>query len=253
MATAEAGTIYLALADLTGHGVPGSLLSVICQNALNDAKADRDEPAPSAVLDSMNERFAQFFGFGHCQELSDGMSISLCAFDPPQLALTFADPYQSIYIIEKGEVTRLKGDRITIGIGLPKSTQARYSDHRIPWAEGIMLYLFSDGFIDQFGGPEGRKYNSWPFHKLFASSSDIPIAHQHRMILSEFQNWRGALDQVDDVMALGIRVRRTMDTALDHAQQPDLGGSVPSAQLATAPSLCGMRSDGTCSSQASWW
>ena len=175
--------------------------------------ADRDEPAPSAVLDSMNERFAQFLGLGHGQRLSNGMSISLCAFDPRQLALTFAGSYQPIYIIEKGEVTRLKGDRITIGIGLPKSTQARYSDHRIPWAEGIMLYLFSDGFIDQFGGPDRRKYNSWPFRKLLARSSDNSIAHQHRTILDPFQNWRGALDQVDDVMALGIRARRTMATA----------------------------------------
>ena len=206
--------IYFALADCTGHGVPASLLSVICHNALNDAMADLREPAPSAILERVNERFSHFFGTGYGQGLSDGMSISLCAYDPHDLTLTFAGSFQSIYVVDNGEVVRLKGDRIPIGGGLPLSDQGRFVDHEHRLADGSMIYLFSDGYIDQFGGPDGRKLNSKLFRALLGQLSRVPIGHQHRQILNAFNSWKGPLEQVDDVMVLGIRARKVTAAAM---------------------------------------
>jgi len=208
--------IYFAVADCTGHGVPASLMSVMFHHAMNEVVKDMRLPSPARILERVNENCAMFFGTDHGIRLGDGMSISLCMYDPDALILTFAGSFQSIFVLNEGELVRIKGDRIHIGAGLKELNNKRFSDHRMQLADGAMIYLFSDGFVDQFGGEAGRKLNAGNFKKLLAQAQSIPIAHQHKYFQDAFRSWKGPHDQVDDVMLLGVRAARTAQLPLAH-------------------------------------
>lgn len=205
--------VYFAVADCTGHGVPACLLSVMCHNALNDAMADLVDPLPSAVLERVSGRFAYLLGGTHDPATSDGMSISLCCFDPMTNTLSFSGSFQSIYVLQGGRMERIKGDRAFIGGDRNTRPQAGFTDRHVQVMEDMTVYLFSDGFADQFGGAAGRKLTSAGFQEVLAHTGQAPIAHQHRLLHEAFTSWKGAQEQVDDVMVLGIRLGKAARAA----------------------------------------
>jgi serine phosphatase RsbU (regulator of sigma subunit) len=199
---------YFAVADCTGHGVPASLMSVMFHHALNEAVKDLRHPSPAAILEHVNGSCAWLYGAEHGIHPGDGMSISLCMVDPHTLTLTFAGSLQSIFIHANGELHRIKGARRSIGAGLKDMGYERFQDHQVQLGHGDMVYLFSDGFADQFGGEQGRKFNAGNFKRLLAHAARLPLAHQHKFFMDTFQAWKGAHDQVDDVMVMGVQLRR---------------------------------------------
>jgi serine phosphatase RsbU (regulator of sigma subunit) len=200
--------IYFAVADCTGHGVPASLMSVMFHHAMNAVVKEMRLPTPARILERVKESSMGFLGNENGIPLGDGMSISLCMYDPATLTLTFSGSFQSIFILNEGELIRVKGDRIFIGAAGRDHPSARFVDHHVELAEGAMVYLCSDGFADQFGGEAGRKFSAGNFRKLLAQAEGIPIAHQHKYFQDAFSSWKGGLEQVDDVMLLGIRATR---------------------------------------------
>lgn len=197
--------VLFALADCTGHGVPASLLTVMCHNALDDALEVLEEPLPCLLLDRVNEAFMEIAPSNEEQHLGDGMTIALCSYDPIDRSLVFAGSFQSIFLVDAGEIHRIDGD--TVFLSVVSGERAGYfKDRYLQLDEGAMIYLLSDGFQDQFGGPSGRKMMRSRVAQLLLEASALETDAQGVFLTERFDDWKGSYEQVDDVLVLGIKV-----------------------------------------------
>lgn len=192
-------TILFAAADCTGHGVPGAMVSVVCHNAMNRAVREFGLSEPGKILDKTNELVEETF-IKSDEEVKDGMDIALCSLTGN--TLQYAGAHNPLWIIRNGEIIETKADKQPIG---------SFNEHR-PSATNTFelqpndsLYIFSDGFVDQFGGEKGKKYKARAFRELLLSVQDQPMAEQKMFIEDTFEKWRGELEQVDDVCVIGVR------------------------------------------------
>ena len=161
--------VLLAAVDCTGHGVPGAFVSMVGNNVLNQISKVYTNPA--SILNNLHIMSSKVLRKGREDEpLRDGMDIGLCLIDQKNLSIEFSGAHSQCYIVRNGELFQLKGDRFSIG-----STQAylkSYTNHSFDLKEGDAIYLFSDGYADQFGGPRNKKYLIKKFReKLIGSSS----------------------------------------------------------------------------------
>jgi serine phosphatase RsbU (regulator of sigma subunit) len=202
--------VLFAVADCTGHGVPASLLSVMCHNALNEALGALDEPLPCLLLERINELFSQFMVSGQDGGFGDGMTIALCSFDAEMRRLVFAGSFQSIYIVDATGVTRIEGDAVFIGSAGQDRKERHFRDHYLEVEDGSMIYLTSDGLQDQFGGEHGKKFMRNRLGQMLAEAHLLSSAEQQRFIRDRFKVWKGDQEQVDDVLLVGIRVDMEM-------------------------------------------
>lgn len=194
------GKILFAAADCTGHGVPGAMVSVVCNNALNRSVREYGISDPGQLLDKTKELVQKEFEKSE-EEVKDGMDIALCCLDGNKL--TYAGAHNPLWIIRDGEVIETKADKQPIGrfeFGKPFTT------HRIDLQKGDTLYVFSDGYADQFGGDKGKKYKTLNMKRFLTSIQDQPMDKQKELIDQEFENWKGSLEQIDDVCVIGVRV-----------------------------------------------
>ncbi len=202
------GVIYTAVADCTGHGVPGAMMSVVCSDALSRAVNEFQLLAPKDILDKTRDLVIRKFERSD-ESVSDGMDISLISIDLESKALTFAGANNSLYVIRPSlspnepVLIELKGDKQPIGNYAHKND---FSQQEMTLLKGDVLYLFSDGFADQFGGPDGKKFKYAPFKKELATICQLPMHGQQEYLEKLFFSWKGNLDQIDDVCILGIRV-----------------------------------------------
>lgn len=211
------GKVLFAAADCTGHGVPGAMVSVVCHNALNRAVREFGIETPSDILDIVARVVEETFEKSE-EEVQDGMDISLCAYDPATHILHWAGANNPLWIVtgrtieglETQEYTadghylyELKPDKQPIG---RYAERALFTPHRLQLEKGDMLYLFSDGYIDQFGGEQGKKYKSKHLKQFLLTLQEAPPAAQRERLLAEFHRWKGQLEQVDDVCLIGMRV-----------------------------------------------
>ncbi len=198
------GRILAVAADCTGHGVPGAFMSMLGLSALNDLANTRFTRA-SQFLNELRERVINaLHQTGREGEAKDGMDISLCIIDPKKQELQYAGAFNPLYLIRGKELKEIKGDKMPIGIfdrGLKP-----FTNHVIKYEPGDTIYLFSDGFIDQFGGERERKYKSSRFRDLLVSIQEEPLSRQKELLEEAFLAWKGALDQVDDILIIGIRL-----------------------------------------------
>ncbi len=200
--TAHKGILYLAVGDCTGHGVPGAMLSVIGLNSLNRCISDLGLTRPKDVLTQMTLDLLLTFE-GSESQVRDGMDIALCAIDPATMTLTFAGANNPVWIARQGAMTVLKGDRRAVGF---HDSSAGFSQQEVQLKPGDVVYLFSDGFQDQIGGAQGRKYLTRRFREQLQSLSTLPLAEQGQRLQQEFATWRGTGEQTDDVCVVGVRV-----------------------------------------------
>jgi len=209
---AESGErLLFAVGDCTGHGVPGSLMSVVCTNALNRAVKEFGIAAPGSILDKVRELVQESFG-GSDDRLNDhssgtgvqdGMDISLCCLDRKTGGLQWAGANNPLWLVRNGELIEIKGDKQPIG----KFIHARpFSTHSIELRKGDLLYLFTDGFADQFGGPEGKKFKYKQLAQLLLLHWNNDLQQQAVLIERRFEEWRGQLEQIDDVCVMGVRI-----------------------------------------------
>ena len=198
------GKIYFAVADCTGHGVPGAMVSVICSNVLSKALLEEGITKPSLILNRTRDLVVKRFGNSD-QEIRDGMDISLCSIDIESGDLEWSGANNPLWIIRSGNDTieEIVPDKQPIGMFVTKEP---FTNNYLKVNKGDLLYLFSDGFVDQFGGVNGKKYKSPNFQKFILSIKDNQMDKQLVALRNEFISWKGDLEQIDDVCVMGVRI-----------------------------------------------
>lgn len=200
--TENCGLILLAAADCTGHGVPGAMVSVVCNNALNRAVREFSLVQPSSILEKVSFLVEETFEKS-LNEVKDGMDVALCLFNPSTLELQYAGANNSLYIIRDNELIELKADRQPVGKHFKKKP---FTNHSFQLHKNDTIYLFTDGFADQFGGPKGKKFMYKPFKELLLKSSTLAIYEQKKFIEDTFFDWKKDLEQMDDICIIGIKI-----------------------------------------------
>ncbi len=196
------GTVYFAAADCTGHGVPGAMVSVVCSNALNRTVKEFAIKEPGKILEKVRDLVIETFEKSE-SEVKDGMDISLCALDRKSGMLLWAGANNPLWIVRNKELIEYKATKQPIG----KSENPRpFETHSIQLQKEDMLYLFTDGYPDQFGGPQGKKFKYAPLQKLLVANSDKSMNVQEKELSEALISWKGKLEQVDDILVMGFRI-----------------------------------------------
>ena len=194
--------VLIAVADCTGHGVPGAMVSVICNNALNRAVNDFKLSEPAKILDKTAELVIQAFKKNE-EGVKDGMDISLCAFNLKDNLVAYSGAINSLYHIRKDQLNEIKGDKQPIG---QYAEIKPFTQHEIQLEKGDKVYLFTDGYPDQFGGEKGKKFMYKRFRELLLKVSSKNIDAQEQELEQELMGWKRDLEQVDDICVIGIEV-----------------------------------------------
>jgi len=201
------GKTAVAAVDCTGHGVPGALMTVVGYNKLHEAMSEAKEYTAAAILDGLNRGVINTFSQGNEEsDVKDGMDAAMCVVDYKTKTIQFAGAYNPLYIIRSGsqEIEQIKGDKFPIGpfIGGIQNFQ----NHTIQLEAGDTVYVFSDGYADQFGGEKGKKFRYKNFRELLLGMQDKDMYEQKELLDTTIESWRGELEQVDDILVIGIRV-----------------------------------------------
>jgi len=192
---------YMAIADCTGHGVPGAMVSMICHNALTQS-VQLGAQTTNEILDTARTLVKDAFG-NSGMDVMDGMDITLIRIDKQFKKLQYSGAHNPLWVFRGEEHIVFKGDRQPVGNWVMEKPFSYQEANLIP---GDMLYLFSDGFADQFGGPENKKIRAKGLTDLLLSIAHLPSEEQHVAIANNFLEWMGNNEQMDDVSLMGIRV-----------------------------------------------
>ncbi|MCU0433487.1 MAG: SpoIIE family protein phosphatase [Bacteroidia bacterium] len=201
----RSGRKIFVVADCTGHGVPGALMSVIGHNLLNQLVLEKGITEPSEILRQMNQgvRAALKQDQGE-QDTADGMDMIVCTFEGHDVL--YAGALRPLVVVRNdGTLRKMECDRYTIG-GAQDIRERTYTTHRFRAEKGDMLYFFTDGYADQFGGPNGKKLMMKRLLEIFAHIHKLPVLDQMQFLETEFENWRNENDQIDDVLVAGIKI-----------------------------------------------
>jgi serine phosphatase RsbU (regulator of sigma subunit) len=196
------GIIYLAVGDCTGHGVPGAMLSVIGLNSLNRCISDLGLTRPKDVLMQMTIDLLITFEAADAQ-VRDGMDIALCAIDTRTNTLTYSGANNPLWVARQGEMLVFKADRRAVGY---HDGETVFTQQEVALQLGDAIYLMSDGFQDQLGGPDDRKFMTKKLRETLQSISHLPMAEQHTTLDRAFTEWRGNREQTDDVCVVGVKL-----------------------------------------------
>jgi len=201
--------IFFAAGDCTGHGVPGSFMSMLGLSALNDIVKSLTKIKASIVLDSLKERIQEALHQGEGREMDthEGMDISLCILELKTNILQFAGARNPIYFIRNNILTEIPADRIDIGSHSLEIQE--FTNHELKCEEGDQLYLFTDGFADQFGGIDRKKYKYQKFKDFLLSIHNETMDNQKVLLDREIETWRGNFQQIDDILVMGIKIQGT--------------------------------------------
>ena len=199
------GLIFYATVDCTGHGVPGAFMSIIGNHLLELGKTNNEVQSPGEMLDFLNNEVnLSLNSYYNDEEIRDGMDLAFCAIDSFNKRLYFSGAKNSALIIRGDEMIRLKGDREAIGFG---GNKHRFTNQEVNIQPGDMVYTFSDGYIDQFGGDKGKKFMTKRLKELLLLSAPLSMEEQQKYIEEAFDNWKGDLEQVDDVVLIGVQIQ----------------------------------------------
>ena len=196
------GTILIAAADCTGHGVPGALVSVVCSNALNSAVKEFHITEPGKILDKACELILETFEKSE-NNVQDGMDISLCSINTKTNEIKWAGAYNSLLYVHNGEMKEMPADKQPVG---KYDRPLPFNTRLINIQKGDTFYLFTDGYADQFGGPKGKKFKYRQLQDLLLANSNYSMEKQKSELEKRLSEWKGGLEQVDDILVIGIRV-----------------------------------------------
>ncbi len=192
---------FIAAADCTGHGVPGAMVSVVCSNALNRAVREFNLTVPGMILDKVRELVLDSFTRSESDNVKDGMDISLCAIS--KSGMSWAGANNPIWLVQNGKIKEIKGDKQPIG---KADAPMPFTTHDVQCSKGDTVYIFSDGYADQFGGVKGKKMKNKLLEDYILSIQNITMPEQEKFLDKKFEEWKGNLGQVDDVLVIGFRV-----------------------------------------------
>jgi len=220
--------IFFAAVDCTGHGVPGAFMSMLGISYLNEIVVEKGITEPAQILTRLrNIVISTLHQTGQVGESKDGMDISLCVFDRKTNILKYSGANNPVYIIRKNDLppiekeglpcifhtnpdvpdyilNEIKADKMPIGVHLKEMSP--FTNHFIPLMENDTIYIFSDGYADQFGGERHKKFMSKKFKDLLLSLQKTPLKEQRKEITAVFEAWKGQYEQVDDVLVIGVKV-----------------------------------------------
>lgn len=195
--------LWLAAIDCTGHGVPGAMMSMVIYDLLHQCVRLNKIEYPDEILKEVSMGIRKFsVSSGETNKIKDGMDIAMCMIDLDTLILRYAGAQNGVYIGRGGKIIELNADKVYIG--LPEYYDFNFTAHTFQLQKGDSVYLFSDGFVDQKGGPDNRKYYVEPFKQLLLKNSNLPAMDQQKNIEQEFINWKGEGGQIDDIMIIGV-------------------------------------------------
>jgi len=221
-------TVVIAACDCTGHGVPGAFMSMIGNSLLNEIVNDKSITNAAEVLNQLKDGIIHAFGeAGVTGEQKDGMDMALCTFKTSEVSKTsevctlqYAGAYNPLYIVRNGktsdktsqvsetcevcELEQIKADKQPVGFHFGK--QKPFTNHEIQLKKSDTIYIFSDGYQDQFGGPKGKKFMSKRFRQLFLDIQEMNMEEQKEHLDKTIEEWKGSKEQVDDILVIGVRV-----------------------------------------------
>ena len=196
-------TIYFAACDCTGHGVPGAMVSVVCNNALNRSLNEFSQREPGKILDTTRQLVIENFAKND-DDVKDGMDISLCAFNTSSNELHWAGANNPLWIYRYNSQTldEIRPDKQPVG---KAHVVNPFQTHRVQLNQGDVLYLFTDGYADQFGGLQGKKFTRAKFKEILLSIAGKSMQEQQMILADNHRNYKGAEEQVDDICVIGVR------------------------------------------------
>lgn len=194
---------YLAVCDSTGHGVPGAFMSLLNINLLNEAINEKHIVSPNEVFNHVREGLIKNISQEGQRDGMDGILLQIENSSNGLVQLNYAAANNAPVLISKKQIIELPKDKMPVGIGI---TQDSFKLQNMNAQKGDMLYLYTDGYADQFGGPKGKKFKYKTLNELLVSISDLPTSEQKQKLNIAFEEWRGNLEQVDDVCIIGIRI-----------------------------------------------
>lgn len=196
---------YLSAADCTGHGVPGALMSMMAISKLNESIIEKNLIYPNEILDNVRKGIISSLNpEGSEEESQDGMDCVLCAFDFKNRKLFFSAANNPLWLIRNGAVIEYQSDKMPVGKS-PKENEP-YTLQTVDLKQDDIVYVFTDGFADQFGGPKGKKFKYKQLQELILANHNKPMDEQKEILTTEFEKWRGNLEQVDDVCVIGLKI-----------------------------------------------
>ena len=203
------GKTFIVAADCTGHGVPGAFLSIIGINQLNNIIMKRYEDDAGRILTLLHREMHNtiFKSESDYEEFNEGMDLTICVVDYKNMRINFAGAMNDLYIIRDNEITTVRGDRQSIGTNVSLDHNAQtpeYTSHDVECRSGDMFYMFSDGYVDQFGGPEQKKFKHRRFKHLLMNIHKLPARDQKIILNQKHEEWKGNNEQTDDISIIGF-------------------------------------------------
>lgn len=193
----------IAVADCTGHGVPGAFMSMLGMAFLKEIVIKEYITHTGIILKRLRKEIVKSLDQkGESGDSKDGMDIAICSLDYDEGMLQFSGANNDLYIVRNGELIVVKGDKMPIGFHYKME---KFGNEDIKLEKGDSCYLYSDGYADQFGGADGKKFKYLPFRDLIVSMATQPMDKQNEKLEKEFDKWKGSYDQIDDVTVLGFR------------------------------------------------
>ncbi len=195
----------VAVADCTGHGVPGAFMSILGVEFLNEIVNNIGIVQPNKILNNIRGRVIKLMTqTGKVGETSDGMDIALVSIDLENYTLQYAGAFNPLFIIRNNNLSEIKGDRMPIGFH--EKIDKPFINHEIQIKANDSIYLFSDGYKDQFGWRNDKKFSLDNFRELLLSVQNVPMKAQKLLLENNLKNWMGDIEQIDDILVVGIRI-----------------------------------------------
>ncbi len=196
--------VIVAVADCTGHGVPGAFMSILGISILNEIVTKSDTLIASDVLNELRKRLIKSLRqTGDNDEAKDGMEMALCVVDFENQLLQYSGAFRPLYLIRNNELQEIKGDSMPIGVY--NEEEISFSNKELQFKDNDIIYLFSDGFVDQIGGPKRKTFRSNNFKQLLVNIHQKPLDEQEAILEKEYEEWKRDMEQIDDIMVMGIR------------------------------------------------
>ena len=200
-----------ALGDCTGHGVPACLLSIFGYNTLDQIVQDTIYVSPSILLLEIRKRLSEIDFDDKDSYSREGMCLSICEFNPHDLSLKIAGSYQTVSLVQNGIINNIKGDRIEIKLGKKDYEEIRFNEYHYQLSPNDMVYMYSDGYADQFGELSGKKLKKKNFLNILLQNSKLKVNDQKKNLDDAFISWKGESEQIDDVTVLGFKVSEKLN------------------------------------------
>jgi ligand-binding sensor domain-containing protein/serine phosphatase RsbU (regulator of sigma subunit) len=201
--------ILIAAVDCTGHGIPGAFMSLLGYTILESLVKDQLLSSPADILNKLSLEISEALRQNRDgSTVKSGMDIALISYDPIAMELEYSGAHNPLYYVRNNELFEIKANKLPIGSSFVKQEDAIFTKHKLKLQENDVIYIFSDGYADQIGGPEKKKFYYKPFKDLLTSLHNLPMEEQKNQLDEITTNWRGQRDQTDDILIVGFKVSK---------------------------------------------